>query len=309
MTKKIKGGYLGNLNIIVGGTCSFDRNRGLRLYTGYTTKPIISYQIFDRYQVSVTQSRSVYVTLKAINHRGVMNHNRVNIHILLRERPRYNIMTKHLEFSTRISSSIIAYKSIEMGRYQVSITRMGAVYISQTPQHYNPSSGRSISPSSSFINPYISPSLPYFDPLSQLSPFITPINNSQPQVINNSSDSMDNDIGVREEIYDYFKNKTFKKWIKSEDENNIIKFFKVKDDKVIKLDNDKRKNNKLNKDDIEKIIKHIRKNIYTKSDLKETLKKSKIKYGCKYYELKEKKSLVKELILKAIRKRIKYLDD
>ena len=119
-----------------------------------------------------------------------------------------------------------------------------------------------------------------------------------------SYDSVDDDVELRSKMTRYFYEKTFNSWLMQN--ANILRYFKVSCKKVslVKSKSEYEKN-KIKHADREKIIKHILENIFDKYDVKSALKKFILKSRSRWYELKDNKDYVREIIMKEIKRKIK----
>tara|TARA_B110000208_G_scaffold191674_1_gene259503 strand:- start:4406 stop:5038 length:633 start_codon:yes stop_codon:yes gene_type:complete len=189
----------------------------------------------------------------------------------------------------------------------INISSLGTAALDLTPVSPVLSTTSVLSPLSTIIDPFFSPrSISTIGNSTILSPMLdfgyplSPI----PIMNNVISDSMDNDISVRNKVNKYFFEKTFNKWITKSPYNKMLQHFKVNNNNIEKISKDI-ENNKLSSDDIKKIIQYILENIYTKYDLKHTLKRISKKNGIKFYSLKKRKSGVRDIIMREIKKKIK----
>ena len=124
-------------------------------------------------------------------------------------------------------------------------------------------------------------------------------------LIDSEYDTVDDDIELRSKMVKYFYERFFNKWILDE-YGKILKFYKVKQNKVIKVASKKDyDNNTLSNTDKRTIVEYIINNVYDKYDLKTSIKTFIRKSRTKWFELKDNREDVKHMIYKDVKKKIK----
>ena len=130
---------------------------------------------------------------------------------------------------------------------------------------------------------------------------LTPIG---PSIISDY-DTVDDDIELRSKMTKYFYEKFFNNWLLNE-YSKLLKFYIVKKDKVSKVTSKKEyENNTLNDEQKRTAIDYIINNVYDKYDLKLSLKDFVRKSRTKWFELKDNKEDVKQIIYRHLKKKIK----
>lgn len=147
---------------------------------------------------------------------------------------------------------------------------------------------------SSPINSVLSEDLLFSYPLTPTGP-----------IIDSYYDSVDNDIELRTKMTKYFYQKFFNNKLLY-DYHKLLKYFKVKNNNVSKVSSkNEYNNNNLSHEEKITIVEFIINNYYDKYDLKDSLKKFIRKTRTKWFNLKDYKDDVFEVIFRDLKKKIK----
>ena len=142
------------------------------------------------------------------------------------------------------------------------------------------------------INSVLSENIYFSYPLTPVGP-----------IINSDYDTVDDDIELRSKMTKYFYEKFFNRWILDE-YSKLLKFYKVKQNKVTKVTSKKDyENNILTDEQKRTIVDYIINNVYDKYDLKLSIKTFIRKSRTKWFKLKDNKDDVKRIIYKDLKKK------
>ena len=130
-----------------------------------------------------------------------------------------------------------------------------------------------------------------------LSPTMLPLN----------TDSVKSDPELKKRMTAYFYEKTMNDWLRSDDYENLLKYFTVKNKKVSIVNSEKEFLKNEPNSNIDEKIDFIADNVMTKYDMKSFLKKFVLKKDISWFHLRDHKKYVKRAIYKKIKKNIKKM--
>lgn len=132
-----------------------------------------------------------------------------------------------------------------------------------------------------------------------------------PARILNVDTGMDNSYTAQKQMVEYFLYKTLDKWLWNDKLNHLLKYFIVKDEKVMLVNSiEDAKKNKINEDgkhNTKLKIKYINRNYLTEYDMKMLLLKITDRTYVKWFELTDNERIVIKCIDKMLSKKFKKL--
>lgn len=132
-----------------------------------------------------------------------------------------------------------------------------------------------------------------------------------PAVALNVDTGMDGSYAAQKQMVEYFLYKTLDKWLWNDKLNHLLKYFVVKDERVILLDSiEAVKKNKINEDgkhNTKLKIKYINRNYLTEYDMKMLLLKITDRTYVRWFELTDNERIVIKCVDKMLSKKFKKI--